>query len=199
MSLYETKKATLADWEALGEDVRVELIDGEIYYMAGPSATHQRILNFLQYTVYGYLKGKTCEVFSAPFDVYFQHQEEDTPNIVQPDLMVICDRNKITKKGCIGAPDWIIEVVSPSTAHRDYLTKLPLYAEHGVKEYWIVNPMNETITTYRLMEEADPGSLYLPRHDQSSHPSRPPHRLHPARTLHNPSQSSKWGVLFLWV
>ncbi|MBC8542936.1 MAG: Uma2 family endonuclease [Clostridia bacterium] len=156
MSLYETKKATLADWEALGEDVRVELIDGEIYYMAGPSATHQRILNFLQYTVYGYLKGKTCEVFSAPFDVYFQHQEEDTPNIVQPDLMVICDRNKITKKGCIGAPDWIIEVVSPSTAHRDYLTKLPLYAEHGVKEYWIVNPMNETITTYRLMEELTP-------------------------------------------
>ena len=73
--------------------------------------------------------------------------------------MVICDRDKITKKGCIGAPTWIIEIVSPSTARRDYLTKLNLYAEYGIKEYWIVNPMNETITVYHLAEELTP-SVY---------------------------------------
>ena len=156
MPLHESKKATLADWEALGEDVRAELIDGEIYNMAGPSAAHQRILSFLHIEIGTYLRGKTCEVFTAPFDVYLQHEDEDTPNIVQPDLMVICDRDKITKKGCIGAPTWIIEIVSPSTSRRDYLTKLSLYADYGVKEYWIVNPMNETITVYRLVEELTP-------------------------------------------
>ena len=100
-----------------------------------------------------YLRGKTCEVFTAPFDVYLQHEDEDTPNIVQPDLMVICDRDKITKKGCIGAPTWIIEIVSPSTSRRDYLTKLNLYAEYGVKEYWIVNPDREAITVYHLADQ----------------------------------------------
>ena len=100
--------------------------------------------------------GKTCRVFYAPFDVYLQHEDEDAPNIVQPDLMVICDRDKITKKGCVGAPDWIIEIVSPSTARRDYLTKLNLYAEYGVEEYWIVNPDRETVTVYHLAQDLVP-------------------------------------------
>ena len=153
MPLHESKKATLADWEALGEDVRAELIDGEIYNLAGPSANHQRISTFLTRKIGNYLEGKACEVFTAPFDVYLQHEDEDTPNIVQPDLMVICDRDKITKKGCIGAPTWIIEIVSPSTSRRDYLTKLNLYAEYGVKEYWIVNPDREAITVYHLADQ----------------------------------------------
>ncbi|MFR3482286.1 MAG: Uma2 family endonuclease, partial [Clostridia bacterium] len=76
MPLHESKKATLADWEALGEDVRAELIDGEIYNMAGPSAAHQRILSFLHIEIGTYLRGKTCEVFTAPFDVYLQHEDE---------------------------------------------------------------------------------------------------------------------------
>ena len=156
MPLHESKKAPLADWEALGEDIRAELIDGEIYYMSGPSANHQAISSFLHLKIGNYLLGKTCRVFYAPFDVYLQHEDEDTPNIVQPDLMVICDRNKITKKGCIGAPTWVIEIVSSGTSRRDYLTKLSLYADYGVKEYWIVNPMNETITVYRLVEELTP-------------------------------------------
>ena len=158
MPLHESKKATLADWEALGEDVRAELIDGEIYNMAGPSAAHQRIVSFLHIEIGTYLKGKTCEVFSAPFDVYLQHETEDTPNIVQPDLMVISDKNKITRKGCVGAPDWIIEIVSSSTARRDYLTKLTLYAEYGVKEYWIVNPDKEAVTVYQLDNDLLPTS-----------------------------------------
>ena len=156
MALQESKKATLADWEALGEDVRAELIDGEIHFMAGPSANHQAISVFLTAEISTFLRGKTCRCFTAPFDVYLQHEDEDTPNIVQPDLMVICDRDKITKKGCIGAPTWIIEIVSPSTARRDYLTKLNLYAEYGIKEYWIVNPMNETVTVYHLEQELTP-------------------------------------------
>lgn len=156
MPLQESKKATLSDWEALGEDVRAELIDGEIYNMAGPSANHQAILMFLSLEIGTYLRGKPCRVFPAPFDVYLQHEDEDTPNIVQPDLMVVCDRNKITKKGCIGAPDWIIEIVSPSTLRRDFLTKLNLYAEHGVKEYWIVNPEKETVTVYPLVQDLTP-------------------------------------------
>ena len=81
-------------------------------------------------------------------------------DIVQPDLMVICDRDKITKKGCIGAPTWIIEIVSPSTARRDYLTKLNLYAVYGVKEYWIVNPDRETITVYHLTDQDISPSVY---------------------------------------
>ena len=137
MPLHESKKATLADWEALGEDVRAELFDGEIYNMAGPSAAHQRILSFLHIEIGTYLRGKTCEVFTAPFDVYLQHEDEDTPNIVQPDL---------------------IEIVSPSTSRRDYLTKLNLYAEYGVKEYWIVNPDREAVTVYQLDNDLLPAA-----------------------------------------
>lgn len=156
MPLQASKKATLADWEALGENVRAELIDGEIYYMAGPTADHQKISRFLTLKIGTHLQGKACQVFYAPLDVYLQHEDEDTPNIVQPDLMVICDKNKITKKGCIGAPDWIIEIVSPGTARRDYLIKLNLYAEYGVKEYWIVNSDKEIVTVYHLEEDITP-------------------------------------------
>ena len=158
MPLQESKKATLADWEALGEDVRAELIDGEIHFMAGPSANHQAISVFLTAEISTFLRGKTCRCFTAPFDVYLQHEDEDTPNIVQPDLMVICDRDKITEKGCIGAPTWIIEIVSPSTARRDYLTKLNLYAEYGVREYWIVNPDREAVTVYQLDSDLVPAA-----------------------------------------
>ena len=156
MPLHENSKATLADWEALGEDVQAELIDGEIYDMAGPSANHQAISVFLTTEIGIFLRGKRCRCFAAPFDVYLQHEGDDTPNIVQPDLMVICDRDKITKKGCIGAPDWIIEIVSPGTARRDYLTKLTLYAEHGVSEYWIVNPDREAVLVYHLDQDLMP-------------------------------------------
>ena len=133
---------------------------GALFIKEAVSYTHLDVYKrqFLTRKIGNYLEGKACEVFTAPFDVYLQHEDEDTPNIVQPDLMVICDRDKITKKGCIGAPTWIIEIVSPSTSRRDYLTKLNLYAEYGVKEYWIVNPDREAVTVYQLDNDLLPAA-----------------------------------------
>ncbi len=158
MPLQESKKATLADWEALGEDVRAELIDGYIYYMAPPSRKHQALLGSLYATIKEHLKGKPCKVYPAPFGVYLRTKGGDT-SAVEPDISVVCEKNKLSNRGCEGAPDWIIEILSPNNQAHDYITKLGLYLRHGVKEYWIVNPMNETITVYHLAEELTP-SVY---------------------------------------
>ena len=133
MPLHESKKATLADWEALGEDVRAELIDGEIYYMAPPSRKHQASVSFLHLKIASYLEGKPCKVYPAPFGVYL-HNEDGTTDAVEPDISVICDRDKLSTRGCEGAPTWIIEIVSPGNMDHDYVTKLSLYLRHGVKE-----------------------------------------------------------------
>lgn len=155
MPLHETKKATLSDWEALGEDVRAELIDGEIYNMAPPNRKHQKILSFLHLKIGGYLEGKTCEVYPAPFGVYL-HNEDGTTDAVEPDISVICDKNKLSNRGCEGAPTWVIEIASPGNTIHDYLVKLGLYQRHGVKEYWIVNPMKEAVTVYHLEQDLFP-------------------------------------------
>ena len=159
MALQESKKATLADWEALGEDFRAELIDGEIYYMAPPSRKHQETLMFLSRKIGNYLEGKPCKVYPAPFGVYL-HNEDGTTDAVEPDISVICDKDKLSTRGCEGAPTWIIEIVSPGNMAHDYVTKLSLYMRHGVKEYWIVNPDRETITVYRLTDQDISPSVY---------------------------------------
>ena len=159
MALQESKKATLADWEALGEDFRAELIDGEIYYMAPPSRKHQETLMFLSRKIGNYLEGKPCKVYPAPFGVYL-HNEDGTTDAVEPDISVICDKDKLSTRGCEGAPTWIIEIVSPGNMAHDYVTKLSLYMRHGVKEYWIVNPDRETITVYHLTDQDISPSVY---------------------------------------
>ncbi len=150
----QEKVYTEEDYYNLPEDVRAELIDGRIYYQAAPGRQHQTILSELHIAIGNYLKSKkgSCRVFPAPFAVKLF---EDRKNIVEPDISVICDRSKLTDRGCTGAPDWIIEIISPGTSSHDYIRKLNLYADAGVREYWIVDPRTEKITVYYL-EVSDP-------------------------------------------
>ncbi len=136
---------TLEQYETLPSDTRVEVFDGIIYNMASPSQIHQDISRELLYILTDYLKRKkgTCKVYSAPFDVKLN----DIPlTIVQPDLMIICDKNKLDGKRCNGAPDFIIEIISPGNASDDYIKKLYYYKNYGVREYWIVDPTRHIIT-----------------------------------------------------
>lgn len=149
----QTKKYTEDDYYNLGEDVRAELIDGRFYYMAAPSRLHQTILSELHTVINNYIKSKggTCRVYPAPFAVKLFN---DSENIVEPDISVICDRDKLTDKGCTGAPDWIIEIASPTNPRHDYIAKLNLYSNAGVREYWIVDPRYNKVHVYS-MENGD--------------------------------------------
>lgn len=152
MVIPQKQVYTEADYYALPEDVRAELIDGQIYYQAAPSRIHQKILSEVHTVINNYIKSKggSCEVYPAPFAVKLR---EDKKTIVEPDISVICDRDKLTDKGCTGAPDWIIEIVSPGNSSHDYIVKLNLYADAGVREYWIVDPAKESVFLYYLEKE----------------------------------------------
>ena len=122
-----------------------ELIDGVIYDMAPPDLRHQRISGNVFFAIKSYIvknKGK-CELFSAPTGVKLGKKK-----LVEPDVFVVCDPDKLKEKYCSGAPDWVIEIVSPSNSAHDYIDKLKLYSEHGVKEYWIVDPNGERVIVY---------------------------------------------------
>ena len=138
---------TIKDIYALPNGQRAELIDGKMYMMAPPNFRHQKIVMELSAVIHQYIKahGGNCEVLPAPFAVFLN---EDDWNYVEPDISVICDKNKLTDKGCNGAPDWVIEIVSPSAPQRDYDIKLFKYRSAGVREYWIVNPLTHTVTVY---------------------------------------------------
>ena len=145
-ALPSEKPYTIADIEALSEDQRAELIDGSLYMLSAPLRIHQRIAGQLFTAINNQINdtGKPCEAYIAPFAVYLG------ADYVEPDSSVICDPSKLNDKGCVGAPDWIIEIVSPSNKAHDYILKLALYARAGVREYWIINPENETVRTYDL-------------------------------------------------
>ena len=140
---------TLNDIYALSDGQRAELIDGKIYYMAPPNTRHQRLVHFFDREIGNYIQDNQgeCEVFPAPFAVFLN---KDDINYVEPDLSVICDKHKISDKGCHGAPDWVVEIVSPGNKPMDYFTKLFKYRTAGVREYWIVDPTRELITVYRF-------------------------------------------------
>lgn len=137
---------------ALPDGERAELIDGQIYSMAPPNTRHQRILNYINTEINMYIRKNNgeCEVFPAPFAVFLN---DDDMNYVEPDISVICDKNKISDKGCQGAPDWVIEIISPSSRAMDYFTKLFQYQKSGVREYWIVDPIKQRITVYFFEKE----------------------------------------------
>lgn len=154
----ENKIYTYADYINYPEGERIEIIEGHIYNMAAaPSRKHQEIISQLLIEIGNYIKSNngSCKVYPAPFDVILKNDDEEisnSSNIVQPDISVICDKNKLTDKGCTGSPDMIIEVVSPFNPNSDYIRKLNLYDQYKVREYWIVNPMEETILVYKLAE-----------------------------------------------
>jgi Uma2 family endonuclease len=140
---------TYEDYLSWPDYPRYELIDGEAFMLASPTPEHQAIIGELHVQFHTLLKGKTCQVFISPLDVIL----ERTPfgdTVVQPDLLVICDKNKITKKGCEGAPDLVIEILSPSSGRMDNLIKFKRYQRAGVPEYWIVNPETGIVHSYVL-------------------------------------------------
>lgn len=152
MPLPQERIYTIEDIYALPEGTRAELIDGKIYYMAPPSRTHQKISGYLYNEIYNHIKqnkGK-CEVYAAPFAVFLT---KETTDYVEPDISVICDPDKLDEKGCHGAPDWTIEIVSQSSRPMDYYRKLVKYSAAGVREYWIVDPEKKRVMVYNFEKE----------------------------------------------
>lgn len=152
----EKARYTFADCLTWGEDERIELIDGEPVMMAPPSRAHQEISMELSRQIANFLEGKRCRVYAAPFAVRLFEQDGDRPEdvdtVVEPDITVVCDRNKLDTHGCKGAPDVVIEILSPSTARHDRLVKLHLYQQAGVREYWIVSPEEQTVQVFLLRD-----------------------------------------------
>ncbi len=149
----EKERYTFADVLAWPDDERAELIDGEVVLMApAPSRVHQGISMELSRQFANYLEGKKCKAYHAPFDVRLFEQDKDTPEdvdtVVEPDLVVICDPSKLDDRGCKGAPDMVVEILSPSTQRHDRLVKLGLYQRAGVREYWIVSPEEQTVQVF---------------------------------------------------
>ncbi|MGL5436475.1 MAG: Uma2 family endonuclease [Lachnospiraceae bacterium] len=147
MPLPKERVYTIDDIYALPEGSRAELIDGKIFNMAPPSTIHQRLVMHLSKGIANYIESNngTCEVFPAPFAVFLN---DDDLNYVEPDISIICNPDKLDDKGCHGAPDWIIEITSPSNPSHDYVLKLNKYMAAGVREYWIINPSTKTSTVY---------------------------------------------------
>ena len=143
---------TIKDIYELPDGERAELIDGKIYYMAPPGMEHQRLVHHFDREIGNYIQGRhgDCEMFPAPFAVFLSDNDR---NYVEPDISVICDRNKITEKGCLGAPDWIVEIVSPGSRKMDYYKKLFKYRTAGVREYWVVDPGRAVVTVYSFEQD----------------------------------------------
>lgn len=144
---------TYGDYCRWSEDERWELINGEAYAMSAPSRLHQEVVLEIAVQIGNYLKGKSCKGYVAPFDVRLprnNEQDHKIDTVVQPDISVICDKNKLDDKGCRGAPDWIIEILSPTTAIRDMDIKRELYQQYGVKEYWIISSTEKWGMQYLL-------------------------------------------------
>ena len=157
----EQKRYTLADYLDWDTGERYELIDGNAIMLASPSRIHQAISMELSRQLSNYLEGKQCQVYAAPFDVCLFAQAGDAPEdiqtVVQPDISVICDPDKLDDHGCKGAPDLTLEILSPSSTRHDLLVKLNLYQRAGVREYWVVSPEDKTVHVFLL----DGGALKL--------------------------------------
>ncbi|KYC90368.1 Uma2 family endonuclease [Heyndrickxia sporothermodurans] len=149
---------TYSEYLELGDDIRYEVIDGQVYNMSpAPSTKHQAIQRELLTEFNIYLRGKNCSVFGSPLDVCFTEEDNDIKKIkewVEPDLVVVCDKDKIHEKRIVGVPDLVVEILSKSTAKKDKLIKFNRYQKAGVKEYWIVDPLHETIDVYLLQNGA---------------------------------------------
>lgn len=159
MGLQKKEPISLEEFYRMREttDLLLEYIDGIVYMSPSPSTKHQRTSMRLSATLFSFLQGKPCEVFSAPFDVELQRDAIKGNTIVMPDLSVICDTTGLTDQKYVGVPTVIIEILSPSNQSHDLVTKLNLYMHYGVKEYWIVNPISDSILIYTLDEKGEYG------------------------------------------
>lgn len=150
----EKRKYSFSDYLSWDESDRVELLDGELIMMAPPARIHQEISVELTRQLANFLEGKRCRVYHAPFAVRLFEQDGDTPEdvktVVEPDISVVCDPGKLDGRGCKGAPDMVMEILSPSTQRHDRLVKLDLYQRAGVREYWIVDPDSRTVQVFLL-------------------------------------------------
>jgi len=157
-----SKTYTYADYLQWKFEERIELIKGKIFKMSpAPSSFHQEIAVEITRVFANYLKGKMCKVYSAPFDVRLTRKSlmnEDVITVVQPDICVVCDRRKIDKAGCIGAPDIVVEILSPGNNKTELQHKYDVYEENGVQEYWIVSPQDKTFFKYILNQDG----VYVP-------------------------------------
>lgn len=153
-ALEQDKHYTYRDYLTWPDDFRCELIDGKVYMMSpAPLLTHQDTAGEIFRQAANALHGKSCRALIAPIDVLLPRNaeaDEDSDIVVQPDVMVVCDSNKLDRRGVRGAPDWVVEVLSPSTAGKDQIEKRRLYERHGVREYWLVHPTDRILTIYRL-------------------------------------------------
>ena len=152
----EVKRYTIEDIMKLPEGQRAELINGRWYDMSAPSRVHQEIVMNLSSALHEYIKsnGGDCKVYPAPFAVFLN---KDNRNYFEPDISVICDKSKLSDRGCEGAPDVVIEVASESTKSRDLFLKLNKYKDAGVKEYWVVDPLTNTVNCYEFNEKYETG------------------------------------------
>lgn len=150
---YKRKSGfTYSDYLTWPEEERWEIIHGEAYNMTpAPSRRHQQLSGRLFTAIFSYLQGKSCEVYNAPFDVRLpaaSESDEEIETVVQPDIVVVCDKNKLDDQGCKGAPDLIVEIASPNTVKRDLVVKRQLYEQAGVREYWVVFPLDNVIQVF---------------------------------------------------
>lgn len=150
----DTASHTYAEYLTWPEDARYELIDGTAYLMApAPARVHQEIVGEIYYQLRAALEGKPCRVYIAPFDVRLPRAgeaDERVDTVVQPDLLVVCDPSKLDERGMRGAPDWVVEVLSPATAVHDQTVKLAAYERAGVREVWLVHPTDAAVAVYQL-------------------------------------------------
>ncbi len=155
MPLLKDDHYTSKDYWNLPEGERAELIDGKFYAMAPPSRIHQKLVFSISRIIGNYIADHhgSCEVYPAPFAV---NLDADDKNWVEPDVSVICDPNKLTDRGCSGAPDLIFEIVSPTSRKQDYTLKHFIYSQSGVREYWIVDPAKEKVVVYCYEHDSDP-------------------------------------------
>ncbi|TCT23834.1 Uma2 family endonuclease [Thiobaca trueperi] len=153
-SHVQTQRFTYADYCTWPDDQRYELIEGIPYAMApAPVIAHQQVVLRIAAQAQNALKGKPCQPFVAPVDVLFPQTSESgnqSHTVLQPDVFVICDPSKIERQAIRGAPDWVVEVLSPATASRDHIVKRRIYETAGVREYWLVHPEDRILMIYRL-------------------------------------------------
>ncbi len=157
-SSHISQHFTYSDYLTWPDGERWEIIDGEAIAMSpAPGRRHQQLLGELFRQFANHLKGKSCKVFAAPLDVRLSERtgltDEKIDTVVQPDIIVVCDNNKLDERGCNASPDLIIEIVSPSTSKNDLTIKFDLYQRHGVREYWVIHPAEQTLLVYKLEED----------------------------------------------